>query len=124
MEVLNTINVTWESVPDYMETLDNGLGVNVGNLMGHSAIRFYVMGEAAQERAATDEEIEEMRTIVREGMQAGALGLSVSRNAGHFDPQGVPVPALWAEEKEIFAICDVLRELGTGIIQSGGGNGA
>jgi len=124
MEVLNTIDVTWESVADYMETLDNGLGVNVGNLMGHSAIRFYVMGEAAQERAATDDEIEEMRTIVRDGMRAGALGLSVSRNAGHFDPQGVPVPALWAEEKEIFAICDVLRELGTGIIQSGGGNGA
>ena len=55
MDVLNTIDVTWESVSDYMETLDKGLGVNVGNLMGHSAIRFYVMGEAAQERAATDD---------------------------------------------------------------------
>jgi N-acyl-D-aspartate/D-glutamate deacylase len=107
-----------------MDTLDSGLGVNVGNLMGHSAIRYYVMGDAAQERAATDEEIEEMRTVVRDGMLAGALGLSISRNAGHFDPRGVNVPALWAEEKEIFAICDVLRELGTGIIQSGGGNGA
>ena len=124
MDVLNTIDVSWESVAEYMDTLDSGLGVNVGNLMGHSAIRYYVMGDAAQERAATDEEIEEMRTVVRDGMLAGALGLSISRNAGHFDPRGVNVPALWAEEKEIFAICDVLRELGTGIIQSGGGNGA
>ncbi|MEX2616581.1 MAG: amidohydrolase family protein [Alphaproteobacteria bacterium] len=124
MDVLNKVDISWESVSEYMDVLDNRLGVNVGNLMGHSAIRYYVMGDAAQERAATDDEIEQMRTIVRDGMLAGALGLSISRNAGHFDPQGVPVPALWAEEKEIFAICDVLRELGTGIIQSGGGNGS
>jgi N-acyl-D-aspartate/D-glutamate deacylase len=61
---------------------------------------------------------------VREGMKAGALGLSVSRNQGHFDPQGVHIPAIWADEKEIFALGDVLKELGTGLIQSGGGNGA
>jgi N-acyl-D-amino-acid deacylase len=48
----------------------------------------------------------------------------VSRNQGHYDPQGVHIPALWADEKEIFALGDVLRELGTGLIQSGGGNGA
>jgi len=65
-----------------------------------------------------------MRDIVRDGMKAGALGFSVSRNQGHYDPQGVHLPALWADEKEMFALCDVLRELGTGVIQSGGGNGA
>ena len=59
-----------------------------------------------------------------EGMEAGALGLSVSRNKGHYDPQGVHIPALWADEKEIFALADVLREMGTGIIQSGGGREA
>jgi len=48
----------------------------------------------------------------------------VSRNKGHFDPQGVLVPALWATEPEIFALGDVLREMGTGIIQSGGGRAA
>jgi N-acyl-D-aspartate/D-glutamate deacylase len=65
-----------------------------------------------------------MQDVVRDGMQAGALGLSVSREQGHYDPQGVHIPALWADEKEIFALGDVLRELGTGLIQSGGGNGA
>ena len=57
-------------------------------------------------------------------MEGGALGLSVSRNKGHYDPQGVHIPALWADEKEIFALADVLREMGTGIIQSGGGRDA
>src|SRR5689334_4219548 len=65
-----------------------------------------------------------MQDLVRDAMTAGALGLSVSRNQGHFDPQGVHIPAIWADEKEIFALGDVLRELGAGLIQSGGGNGA
>jgi len=124
MDVLRQVDFSWESMGEYMDTLDSGLGVNVGNLIGHTAVRYYVMGDESQTREATDSEIEEMRTIVRDGINAGALGLSISRNAGHFDSQSVPVPALWAEEKEIFALCDVLRELGTGIIQSGGGNGA
>jgi N-acyl-D-aspartate/D-glutamate deacylase len=82
------------------------------------------MGDDCQKRTATDDEIKQMQDLVRDGMKAGALGLSVSRNQGHYDPQGVHIPALWADEKEIFALGDVLRELGTGLIQSGGGNGA
>ena len=73
------------------------------------------MGDECQKRAATDDEIKAMQEVVRDGMKAGALGLSVSRNKGHFDPQGVHIPALWADEKEIFALADVLREIGTGI---------
>jgi N-acyl-D-aspartate/D-glutamate deacylase len=124
MEVLRTIDFDWESMPQYMDRLDRRLGVNAGNLVGHSAVRYYVMGDACQERTATDDEIRHMQAVVRDAMEAGALGLSVSRNKGHFDPQGVHIPALWADEKEIFALGDVLREMGTGIIQSGGGNGA
>src|SRR5947208_14470894 len=104
--------------------MDRNLGVNVGNLIGHTAVWYYVMDEDCQKRAATDDEIAAMQGLVRDGMKAGALGLSVSRNQGHFDPQGTHIPAIWADEKEIFALGDVLRELGTGIIQSGGGNGA
>jgi N-acyl-D-aspartate/D-glutamate deacylase len=124
MEVLRTVDFNWETVPQYIAQLDRNLGVNVGNLIGHSAVRYYVMGDECQKRVATDAEIKEMQDVVRDGIRAGALGISVSRNQGHYDPQGVHVPALWAEEKEIFALCDVLRELGTGIIQAGGGNGA
>jgi N-acyl-D-amino-acid deacylase len=124
MEVLRTVEFGWETVPQYLDQLDHHLGVNVGNLIGHTAVRYYVMGDECQKRAATDNEIKEMRDLVRDGIKAGALGLSVSRNQGHYDPQGVHIPALWADEKEIFALGDVLRELGTGLIQSGGGNGA
>ena len=124
MEVLNTIEVDWETFPQYMDRLDRNLGVNVGTLIGHTAVRYYVMGDECQQRTATDDEIKAMQQVVREGMEGGALGLSVSRNQGHYDPQGVHIPALWADEKEIFALADVLRELGTGIIQSGGGRDA
>src|SRR5260370_12339463 len=78
------------------------------------------MGDECQKRAATDAELKQMQDVVRESMEGGALGLSVSRNKGHYDPQGVHIPALWADEKEIFGLADVLREMGTGIIQSGG----
>ena len=124
MEVLNTVAVEWESIAQYMNRLEGRLGVNVGNLIGHSTVRYYVMGDESQERTANPAEIEAMQTIVRDGMKAGALGLSVSRNKGHYDPQGRHIPALWADEGEIFALADVLRDLGTGIIQCGGGRAA
>jgi N-acyl-D-amino-acid deacylase len=124
MDVLKTLHFSWETMPQYMDTLDRRLGVNVGTLIGHSAVRHYVMGDESQGRAATEAEIEAMRGIVRDAILAGALGLSVSKNKGHTDPQGVLVPAIWATEKEIFALGDVLSALGTGIIQGGGGRAA
>ena len=93
MEVLNTIEVDWETFPQYMDRLDQNSGVNVGNLIGHTAVRYYVMGDECQARTATDAEISKMQAVVRDGMEGGALGLSVSRNKGHYDPQGVHIPA-------------------------------
>ncbi|MCZ6875872.1 MAG: amidohydrolase family protein [bacterium] len=124
MEVLRTLDFNWETIPQYMDALDQRLGVNVGNLIGHSAVRHYVMGDDSQGREPTEKERVAMQDIVREAISAGALGLSVSQNKGHTDPQGVLVPAVWANEDEIFALCDVLREMGTGIIQGGGGRAA
>jgi N-acyl-D-aspartate/D-glutamate deacylase len=121
MEVLKTIEFDWETIPQYMERLDNHLGINIGNLIGHTAVRHYVMGDDCQKPGATEAQIKAMQDVVRDGMRAGALGLSVSREKGHFDPQGVHIPALWADEAEIFALADVLREMGTGTIQAGGG---
>src|ERR1700675_4286963 len=85
MEALKTVDVTWETIAEYMATLDRRLGVNVGNLIGHSAVRHYVMGDESQSRAATHGETESMRGIVHDGIMAGALGLSVTRNKGHYD---------------------------------------
>jgi len=121
MEALKTVDVTWETIAEYMATIEKGLGVNVGNLIGHTAVRHYVMREDSQSRNATRAEIEAMCAIVRDGIFAGALGLSVSVNKGHYDPQGNHIPAVWADEEEIFSLGGVLADLGTGVIQSGGG---
>src|SRR6476620_8214065 len=121
MEILRTVEFDWETTGQYMDHLDKRLGINVGNLIGHTAVRHYVMGDECQTPGVSDNQIKAMQDVVRDGMKAGALGLSVSREQGHYDPQGVHIPALWADEKEIFALGDVLREMGTGTIQAGGG---
>jgi len=122
MDVLQAgVPWTWESFPDYMRTIGARLGVNVGTLIGHSAVRLYAMGEACSEREAKPEELDSMRRLVREAIEAGALGLSITRNMNHFDVAGTRIPAACAPESELFALADVLREAGTGVIQCGGG---
>jgi N-acyl-D-amino-acid deacylase len=122
MEVLEAgVPWTWETFPEYMRAVGRRLGVNVGTLVGHSAVRLYAMGEECSERAATEAELATMRRVVREALEAGALGLSITRNMNHFDIAGKRIPAACAPESELFALADVLREAGTGIIQCGGG---
>ena len=80
------------------------------------------MGEAAQEREATPEEIQAMQAEVRKGILAGALGFSV----GNFADQGeeifgVKVPSSVASDEERYAVGSVLGELGTGVFQVSGG---
>ena len=50
----DTVEFDWETIPQYMDQLDNHLGINVGNLIGHSAVRYYVMGDECQKRGATE----------------------------------------------------------------------
>jgi len=122
MDVLNAgVPWTWETFPEYMSAVGQRLGVNVGTLVGHSAVRLYAMGKDCSDRAATDAELETMRRVVREALEAGALGLSITRNMNHFDIAGTRIPAACAPESELFALTDVLREVGTGVIQCGGG---
>ena len=62
MNVLDTVDVEWESVAQYMNRLEGRLGVNVGNFIGHTTVRYYVMGDEAQKRTATHDEIKRCRT--------------------------------------------------------------
>jgi len=122
MDTLKTVDICWESVGEYMDSIEKRLGVNVGTLIGHTPVRHYVMGNDSQGRAARKDEIEAMKGIIRTGMKSGALGLSFSMSTGHYDPQGVLIPSTWATEEEVFALSDVLAELGTGVIQAGSAN--
>jgi N-acyl-D-amino-acid deacylase len=111
---------SWETVPQYLNALDRRLGINVASLIGHSAVRRYVMGEASQERHATDGEVAAMKAIVREGIEAGAVGVSFERNQRHFDWNGRLAPTNLASDAEIFAVAGVVDEVGRGVIQFGG----
>ena len=110
---------TWESVPQYLETIDGPLGVNVGSLIGFSAVRRHVMGEAAYSAVATPEQIAQMKEIVREGIRAGALGLSSERNLRHMDLENRLLPANAAPPDEFLAVAQALAEMGAGSIQFG-----
>jgi len=114
------VDWSWETIPEYLNALDRRLGINVAALIGHSAVRRYVMGEASQERHATDDEVAAMKAIVREGLEAGAVGISFERNLRHFDWNGRLAPTNLASEEEIFAVAAVADEVGRGVIQFGG----
>jgi N-acyl-D-aspartate/D-glutamate deacylase len=108
----------WESFGDYLDALEGKVGVNVGGLVGHIAVRQYVMGEASVERAATPKEVEQMKRLVREAMASGALGFSTNRNERHMREDLKPVGSRLADDDELFALCQVLSELNAGVIET------
>ena len=106
---------SWQSFPEYLDHIRPKLGINVGALIGHSAIRLFVMGPESQEREATQEEISKMCEIVREAMLAGALGISSSYV--DIDENGDPVPSRFAGFDEKVALAQAMGESGRGIWQ-------
>ena len=106
----------WESFPEYLDVLENGKwSVDIGTQVAHGAVRAYVMGDrGAKNEPATPEDIEAMARIVRESIEAGALGVSTSRVLGHRAMDGREVPGTFAAEDELFGI-------GRAIVAGGGG---
>src|SRR2546430_3152860 len=88
------VDVTWESVGDYLDALGKKRGINVGTLVGHSGIRRYVMGEASSERAeATPEELPTMQRLVPQAMQAARAAVLIGpRPRGERRPGSPPAP--------------------------------
>lgn len=111
----------WQSTAEYLNALDNRLGVNAAALIGHIAVRHYVMGEEAVERQATAEEVAAMRELVREGMEAGAVGFSTNQNPRHIREDKKPVASRFASDDELGALLDVLGEMNSGVVQLSGG---
>lgn len=106
----------FESFPDYMAMLERrGLGLNVAAYFGHSSLRTWVLGPAASERAATDDEIAQMAALVREAMAAGAVGFASSTNEPHNGEGGVPMPSRLADRREFAALLAAMRESGRGL---------
>lgn len=101
---------TWEDFAGYRAAIEKSLSINVAPLVGHSVIRLWVMGPAAQERAATPDEIAKMQDLLRECLDAGAVGLSTS--FVDLDEHGRPVPSRYAQSEELDALAAVLGEYG------------
>ncbi len=109
-------NWGFESYPEYLDWIEKvGTGINVASLVGHLAIRVFVMGEeAGTRREATEDEINQMRAIVREAIQAGAVGFSTSNSPAHTGVGGIPVPSRCTTIEELEALTGVMGELGRG----------
>jgi N-acyl-D-aspartate/D-glutamate deacylase len=101
---------SWESFGDYLNALRRNLAINVAPLVGHSAIRMWVMGEEAHHRAAKPEEVAAMQRLLRGCLDAGAVGMSTSYI--DVDETWSPVPSRFAEHAELEALCAVLGERG------------
>jgi N-acyl-D-aspartate/D-glutamate deacylase len=110
---------TFETFPEYLDALDAlTLRINVAPLIGHTPLRFYVMGDDATERQATDAEVAEMRGIVAEAIDAGAIGFSTSRSQSHLGAYGKPVPSRAAALSEIWEVAGALGDAGKGTIEA------
>ncbi|MGW4533062.1 N-acyl-D-amino-acid deacylase family protein [Nocardia sp. NPDC004340] len=109
----------WQSFPQYLDAIDRlPLAVDVGTQVPHGAVRGYVMGErGAKNDAASPEDIAMMAKLVREGIEAGALGFSTSRTIVHRAIDGEPVPGTFAAEEELFAIGQALADAGAGVFE-------
>lgn len=113
----------FETFPEYLDALQkNGCAVNMAAMIGHTALRMYVMGEDATEREATAEEIAIQRRLVTEALEAGALGFATSRANTHVGYEGRPVPSRMATPEEIIEIAQALGDVG-GVMQATQGRG-
>ena len=110
LEVLEgAIDWGFESFPQYLDMLRRkGSVANVAAYIGHSSVRTYVMGAAAAERTASNDEITEMASIVAEAMQAGAVGLASSTSPAHNGEGGKPMPSRLASDAEHLALISAM----------------
>ena len=106
----------FETYPEYLDLLERkGSVPNVASFCGHSSVRVNVMGEDAMKRKATDAEVAQMKRIVREAMDAGAIGFSTSTLEQHNGDGGVPMPSRFAGEHELLELTGALGQAGKGV---------
>jgi len=98
--------IAWEfeTFPEYLDLVQRrGTAINFTAYVGHSALRLFVMGEAAYERAATPAETARMADLVQEAIGVGAAGFSTSFSFAHRGVDGKPVPSRFADADEVAA---------------------
>jgi N-acyl-D-amino-acid deacylase len=117
--------VPWDfsTFPEYLEAVERrGVGLNYAAYVGHTALRLFVMGDAAYDRAATIDEVAEMQRVLREALQAGAIGLATSFAITHRGVDGKPVPSRLADRAEFEALLEVMGEERRGAVAIAAGD--
>jgi N-acyl-D-amino-acid deacylase len=110
----------WESFPEYLDALERQpRTLDVGTHVPHAALRAFVMGERGADpgQHPDDAELDQMAKLLREGLDAGALGVSTSRTDRHRTSEGENLGTLRAREPELLALASVLRAQGSGVFQ-------
>jgi len=108
----------FETFREYLDALDRlPLWVNVAPLIGHSAVRQFVMGDAAWERVATSDELQRMGAEVRRAMGDGAIGFSSTTNSNHVGDRGRPVPSRLGTDAELEFLAAAMGATGRGIVE-------
>ena len=100
----------WTTFEEFLSRLENTTALNIGFMVGHSALRRTVMGERAVGHKATDAEIAAMQALLRTSLKAGGLGFSSTINVSHNDAEGHPVPSRHASHDELIALAGVLKD--------------
>jgi N-acyl-D-amino-acid deacylase len=110
---------TWETFPEFLDALDvRPRDIDVAALLPHSPLRVYVMGQRGVDREpATATDLELMRKLAAEAVNAGALGFASSQMMVHKSASGRPIPSYGASRTEYEAIAGGLKDAGGGLIQ-------
>jgi len=111
------IRWTWASFDEWLAQFDGNLAINAGFLVGHSALRRAVLGDDFARTELTTGETDAILRLVRESLDAGALGFSTSLSTSHLDGQSNPVPSRYANDDELLAIADVVRDHDAPVMQ-------
>jgi N-acyl-D-aspartate/D-glutamate deacylase len=111
--ILSGLPWSWEDYGSYLDAIETlKPGINIAGLVGHSAVRFYVMGERAVEEQASDAERAEMAAVVARSIDRGAVGFSTNRFAPHKLPDGRSIPGTFADPAELVEIAKVVAPRG------------
>lgn len=106
----------FETFPEYLDTVEaTPTHINTAVLVPHTPVRRWVMGDAASDRAATVEEVEQMRRVVEEALDAGAIGFSTSGSPTHIGAGGKPVPSRFAGIEELLSLTSTLKGRDPGV---------
>ena len=116
----------WITFPEFLDSLDRGgLGVNAASLVPYSPLRAWVLGnEAARDPnyKTKPEQVEEIKRLLREGLQAGGFGFSASFSMANRDYDGGYLPTQVAPREEFLEMARVMREFNRGSIEWTMGN--